>query len=77
MFGRITTAMSLKPPPTTPQQRDTAKLKGALILTSAFTAVEVVGGLWTGSLALVADAAHMLEGSHLPVDRCWLWPPSD
>jgi cobalt-zinc-cadmium efflux system protein len=30
-------------------------------LTVAFTAVEVVGGLLTGSLALLADAAHMLS----------------
>jgi cobalt-zinc-cadmium efflux system protein len=30
-------------------------------LTLAFTAVEVVGGLLTGSLALLADAAHMLS----------------
>ncbi|MHA7602482.1 cation transporter [Alicycliphilus sp. T452] len=33
---------------------------GALALTTIFMAVEVVGGLWTGSLALLADAAHML-----------------
>ena len=32
----------------------------ALALTSAFMAIEVVGGLWTGILALLADAAHML-----------------
>jgi cobalt-zinc-cadmium efflux system protein len=32
-----------------------------LALTLAFTAVEVVGGLLTGSLALLADAAHMLS----------------
>jgi cobalt-zinc-cadmium efflux system protein len=32
----------------------------ALGLTTAFMAAEVVGGLWTGSLALLADAAHML-----------------
>ncbi|GAB4067347.1 CDF family zinc transporter CzcD [Ancylobacter sonchi] len=32
----------------------------ALALTFSFMIVEVVGGLWTGSLALVADAAHML-----------------
>lgn len=32
-----------------------------LTLTFAFTAVEVVGGLLTGSLALLADAAHMLS----------------
>jgi cobalt-zinc-cadmium efflux system protein len=31
-----------------------------LVLLAAFTVVEVVGGLLTGSLALVADAAHML-----------------
>lgn len=32
----------------------------ALALTSTFMAIEIVGGLWTGSLALLADAAHML-----------------
>ena len=32
-----------------------------LALTPAFTAVEVVGGPLTGSLALLADAAHMLS----------------
>ena len=36
------------------------RLAGALALTTAFMAVEVIGGLWTGSLALLADAAHML-----------------
>jgi cobalt-zinc-cadmium efflux system protein len=30
-------------------------------LTLAFTAVEIVGGVLTGSLALLADAAHMLS----------------
>lgn len=36
------------------------KLLGALGLTVSFMGVEVVGGLATGSLALLADAAHML-----------------
>lgn len=36
------------------------RLAGALALTAVFMCVEVVGGLWTGSLALLADAAHML-----------------
>ena len=31
-----------------------------MALTTIFMAVEVVGGMWTGSLALLADAAHML-----------------
>ncbi len=35
-------------------------LMGALALTAGFMLVEVAGGLWTGSLALLADAAHML-----------------
>lgn len=30
-------------------------------LTLAFTAVEVAGGIWTDSLALLADAGHMLS----------------
>lgn len=36
-------------------------LKLTLVLTSAFTAAEVVGGLLTDSLALLADAGHMLS----------------
>jgi cobalt-zinc-cadmium efflux system protein len=32
----------------------------ALSLTASYMTVQVVGGLWTGSLALLADAAHML-----------------
>jgi cobalt-zinc-cadmium efflux system protein len=32
----------------------------AMLLTAAFTAVEIVGGLLSGSLALLADAGHML-----------------
>jgi cobalt-zinc-cadmium efflux system protein len=33
----------------------------ALALTAAFTVVELVGGVLTGSLALLADAVHMLS----------------
>ncbi|MFZ5575967.1 MAG: cation diffusion facilitator family transporter [Pseudomonadota bacterium] len=35
----------------------------ALLLTLAFAAVEAVVGWWSGSLALLADAAHMLTDS--------------
>ncbi len=31
------------------------------VLTLSFTAVEIAGGLWTGSLALLADAVHMVS----------------
>lgn len=40
--------------------RHGARLKGALALTSAFLLLEVVAGFTTGSLALLADAGHML-----------------
>ncbi len=35
-------------------------LTAVLALTLAFLVVEVVAGIWTGSLALLADAGHML-----------------
>ncbi|MFZ3173456.1 MAG: cation diffusion facilitator family transporter [Thiobacillus sp.] len=35
----------------------------ALLLTLAFAGVEAAAGWWTGSLALLADAAHMLTDS--------------
>jgi cobalt-zinc-cadmium efflux system protein len=35
------------------------KIKIVLLLTSTYLAAEVVGGLFTGSLALIADAGHM------------------
>lgn len=40
--------------------RHKGRLRLALVLTATFMALEVIGGLWTGSLALLADAAHML-----------------
>lgn len=33
----------------------------ALVITLAYAAVEFAGGVWTGSLALVSDAGHMLS----------------
>jgi cobalt-zinc-cadmium efflux system protein len=36
-------------------------LTAALALTASYTVVEVVGGVLTGSLALLADAVHMLS----------------
>lgn len=36
------------------------RLVAALALTAAFMVVEVLAGLWSGSLALLSDAGHML-----------------
>jgi cobalt-zinc-cadmium efflux system protein len=36
-------------------------LRSVLLLTLAFTGIEVAGGIWTDSLALLADAGHMLS----------------
>jgi cobalt-zinc-cadmium efflux system protein len=48
-----------------PHQRSRGESRRALIvvlaLTATFTVAEVVGGLLTGSLALLADAGHMLS----------------
>jgi cobalt-zinc-cadmium efflux system protein len=47
----------------------------ALGLTAAYTVVEVVGGIYTGSLALLADAAHMLSDNvaiTLALAAAWL-----
>lgn len=40
--------------------RHSRRLAAALALTTGYMLVEVAGGLWTGSLALISDAAHML-----------------
>lgn len=53
----------------------------ALAITASYTVVEVVGGLLTGSLALLADAAHMLSDNvsiGLALFAVWLAakPPS-
>jgi len=37
------------------------RLTVALALAASYMVAEVVGGLWTGSLALLADAGHMLS----------------
>lgn len=38
---------------------DSKPLAQAFALTAVFFIIEALGGLWTGSLALIADAAHM------------------
>ena len=47
-----------------PRETAAGRSRGVLLRTLALAtgvlAVEVAGGLWTGSLALLADAAHML-----------------
>lgn len=43
-----------------PGRKDSRPLGIALILTAVFMLVEVIGGIISGSLALLADAGHML-----------------
>jgi cobalt-zinc-cadmium efflux system protein len=43
-----------------PASRHSGRLVWTLSLTASFMVIEVIGGLWTGSLALLADAGHML-----------------
>src|SRR5438046_7991274 len=57
-------------------------LRTAAALTIAFAIVEALGGWWTGSLALLSDAGHMLtDGAALGLGAIALWmarrPPSE
>src|SRR3981081_4471692 len=57
-------------------------LRGAAALTVAFAVVEALGGWWTGSLALLSDAGHMLtDGAALALAAVAAWmarqPPSE
>jgi cobalt-zinc-cadmium efflux system protein len=57
------------------RRRSTRALLGALALTLGFVVVEVVGGVLAGSLALLADAGHMLSDAGalgLAVGAAWL-----
>src|ERR671936_3162152 len=56
-------------------------LRFAAALTIAFAIVEALGGWWTGSLALLSDAGHMLtDGAALGLGAVAAWmarrPPS-
>src|SRR2546429_9562660 len=58
--------------------RSRDRLVTALGLTAAFFVVEVLGALWTGSLALLADAGHMLTdvgGTALAPFPIWIAGP--
>ncbi len=55
--------------------RSRGRLTGVLLLTGGFLIVEVIGAVWTGSLALAADAAHMLTdvgGLALALFAVWI-----
>ena len=55
--------------------RNRRALAIVLALTAGFTVVEIVGGLLTGSLALLADAGHMLSDNlslGLAIFAAWL-----
>lgn len=56
-------------------------LRAAAALTIGFAGVEAIGGWWTGSLALLSDAGHMLtDGAALGLGALAAWvarrPPS-
>jgi cobalt-zinc-cadmium efflux system protein len=56
-------------------------LRAAAALTIAFALLEALGGWWTGSLALLSDAGHMLtDGAALALGAAAAWmarlPPS-
>lgn len=67
--------------PHLPERRSGSALGVAAALTLGFAAVEAVGGWWTGSLALLSDAGHMItDGAALALGAFAAWvarrPPS-
>jgi cobalt-zinc-cadmium efflux system protein len=55
--------------------RSRGRLTATLALTCGFLVVEIVGALWSGSLALLADAGHMLAdagGLALALFAIWI-----
>jgi cobalt-zinc-cadmium efflux system protein len=55
--------------------RSRGALIGALVITGGFLLVEAAGAVWTGSLALAADAGHMLTdvgGLALALFATWI-----
>jgi len=69
------------PPHAPGEPRTDSVLWPAAALTLAFAVLEALGGWWTGSLALVSDAGHMLtDGAALALGGCAAWmarrPPS-
>ena len=47
-----------------------SNLKVAFLLNLAFTVLEVIGGLWTNSVAILSDAVHDL-GDSLSLGTAW------
>ena len=64
-----------------PRHSSGAALNAAAAITIAFAVVEALGGWWSGSLALLSDAGHMLtDGAALVLGALAAWmarrPPS-
>lgn len=54
-----------------PKDNNARRLLFAFIVTAGFMLLEVVGGILSGSLALLADAGHMLTDAAALLLRCW------
>lgn len=54
-----------------PKDNNARRLLFAFIVTAGFMLLEVVGGILSGSLALLADAGHMLTDARPFSLRCW------
>lgn len=48
----------------------TGNLKTAFFLNLSFTIIEIIGGLWTNSIAILSDAVHDL-GDSLSLGLAW------
>lgn len=50
-------------------QASRKKLKYAISICFLFFIIQLVGGIWTNSLALIADSFHLLTGKYLKIKK--------
>jgi len=67
--------MGSRPHPAAPDPTGAGRLLWrATVATLVFAALEAAGGYWTGSLALLSDAGHMLtDGAALALGAAAAW----
>lgn len=52
-------------------------IKAAFLLNLSFTVIEIIGGLWTNSMAILSDAVHDLgDAISLEVPGIWNGTPT-
>mgnify|MGYP000306596177 CR=1 FL=1 len=54
-----------------PDKKSQKKIMIAALITASYMLVEIIGGLWVNSIALVADGVHMMTDAMALGIACW------